>query len=556
MYKIRISFMHGKFANNSEGGSFMQISDAFQIFDSIPGSMRYLRTFQYELLAKLEQLGIPILFYTLSMANLRWAVNIATIAAKKFRDVTILHKLEEVGMNLNNFMSDMTEVLNTDDCATYCDEDELQEIPENFMFYNAYLNLFTEKSYVVHHNSLRCSYHNVCVDCSLHENCHRMSLTSFLDNLPPPYTRAKLHAESVLDEVRINNFRLKAFRKHILTSKDLPFKIHTYTDRVEFQARGYPHVHGLGWGDLTKIDENFPGFKSAMMKALAGVDFSVSDKLILIKFADASILCSSDLSDIMAFNIEHEQAQIIRERVNLYNVHKHSKSCKKFQNKCRFFFPRFPSDVTLITQTMSKELSQQKHLIAFIKSLLNLIKKELNKICLETTHLQSIHDILAFVIPSIELDEDSGVINLELNSKQKFKLPAEVIKMILPFLNFNLYEFSTNFTSEMLRSTVYHFCLLFRKKGKRVLHKRPLADIWLNNYQPFFSLSWDANHDVQICFDIYSVIGYISNYVSKPETIASKALIEYYDQIKDKELTTVQKNVQACSTISFFKNFI
>ena len=82
---------------------------------------------------------------------------------------------------------------------------------------------------------------------------------------------------------------------------------------------------------------------------------------------------------------------------------------------------------------------------------------------------------------------------------------------------------------------------MHRTRGTRVVHKRPLLDIWLNNYQPYFTLSWDANHDVQLCFDVHSVIGYISNYVSKPETVASKALLDYYEQIKDDDLSATQQ---------------
>ena len=409
MYRIRISFLHGKFMYGDGKRAYLKINDAFQIFDAIPGSLRYLRTFRYELLARLEQLGIPILFYTLSMANSRWAVNIATAVAKKYPELLIMHKLEEIGINLRQFMADLSN-LNKKLDDPYNDEDELEELSDSFNFVNADFDLFTESAYIVHHVSINCQYIDVCLECTLHEDCHRISLTDFINNLPPPISRATLHAESVLDEVRIYNHRLKSFRKHILTSTKLPFHILFYADRIEFQARGYPHTHGLGWGDLDKIDSEFPGFKMAMSKVTSGTDFDILDKKILISFADACISCSSDVSDIMSFGLDFKIAKTIQLRINQFNVHRHSKSCKKFNNKCRFFFPRFPADVTLIAEPISKTLKDHPDVAAFVKTFLTLIKRELNNLNIETTSFRDIHDIINVVIDNCDINKNGTYI--------------------------------------------------------------------------------------------------------------------------------------------------
>ena len=538
MYRIRIAFMHGRFENNEHGRIFMKIVDAFQIFDAIPGSLRYWRTFRYELLARLEQLGIPILFYTLSMANLRWAANIATIVAKTFTHVLVMHKVEEVGVNVNSFMSDLSSTTEQDN---YRDEDELEEIPENVHVFDSDLNLFSESSYIVHHQVRDCHYTGVCMSCTLHENCHRMTLTEFLNNLPPPTTRTSLHAESVLDEIKIMNHRLKSFRKHLLTSNSLPFNIEYYADRIEFQSRGYPHAHGLGWGNLSDIDKNFPGFKEAMQKAYLNETFTVTDMKILIKFADASICSSTNIDDIKSFGVSDSLAEQIKQRVKKFNVHKHSKSCQKFNNKCRFYFPKFPSIVTLISRPIPERLQSYKEVFKCAKQLLSCCKKVLCDINLETTELSSLIDLLDFAIPEITFDPQTKQLLLLLQNNEAHIIPAVLMNEILPFLPYNTNSINDTFTPSMLKVTVYHFCLLYRRKGTRVVHKRPLQDIWVNNFQPFFVLSWNGNHDVQLCFDTYAVVSYISQYVSKSETIASKALLDYYELIKGQNLSAEQQ---------------
>ena len=46
----------------------------------------------------------------------------------------------------------------------------------------------------------------------------------------------------------------------------------------------------------------------------------------------------------------------------------------------------------------------------------------------------------------------------------------------------------------------------------------------MNNYNPKFILAWQANMDVQFCTDIYAVITYITDYLTKADTGFEKIL--------------------------------
>ena len=61
-----------------DGNKFMQTEDGYAVFDGIPGSPRYWQKMKYDLIAKMEQLGPPQLFYTLSCADKRWDENLVT----------------------------------------------------------------------------------------------------------------------------------------------------------------------------------------------------------------------------------------------------------------------------------------------------------------------------------------------------------------------------------------------------------------------------------------------------------------------------------------------
>ena len=50
-----------------------------------------------------------------------------------------------------------------------------------------------------------------------------------------------------------------------------------------------------------------------------------------------------------------EDNEHLKKIVKEVQVHKHTKSCQKGSSSCRFFFPRLPSDRTLISNPLSEE---------------------------------------------------------------------------------------------------------------------------------------------------------------------------------------------------------
>ena len=106
-----------------------------------------------------------------------------------------------------------------------------------------------------------------------------------------------------------------------------------YCIRVEFQDRGPPHIHSLIW-------------------TLDAIKFTPENKEEYIKHLDSVISGS--------FPDKKENPQL-RELVKKYQVHSHSKTCRKYnKNECRFGFPKFFCKRTIISEPICLMLKSTK----------------------------------------------------------------------------------------------------------------------------------------------------------------------------------------------------
>ena len=113
-------------------------------------------------------------------------------------------------------------------------------------------------------------------------------------------------------------YRVENFFKEIVVKGPMG-KILYHVIRVEFQTRGSPHVHCLLWA------ENMPLLNSDSLNNYA--DF---------------------IDSVISANIPNEPTQL-QELVKKYQIHHHSKTCKKYNSReCRFRFGQFFTHRTII----------------------------------------------------------------------------------------------------------------------------------------------------------------------------------------------------------------
>ena len=197
----------------------------------------------------------------------------------------------------------------------------------------------------------------------------------------------------------------------------------------------------------------------------------------------------------------------LREKVVNLQTHGHKKrSCKKMGkvNKCRFGFPRWPSQETIIADsTLLDNLSDEEQSV--------LVKKYQN-ILIEARK----------ILEDESIDEDMSYedfINL-LCSKMKYCGFDEM-------------------------NQEYQNALRTSKNGCIIILKRSVKERFTNNYNPEWLSVWNGNIDIQIAMDIYAVITYVVSYVGKDESGMTNLLqqaLKESDATSKEEITKILKN--------------
>ena len=136
-------------------------------------------------------------------------------------------------------------------------------------------------------------------------------------------SRHEFVRENVMSLTRMFNQRVKAFLREIVLAKDSPMPVYRYSYKVEFQNRGAPHVHGVLWLNLGKLEkqEKFSGAKAAFIKLRKGTPLSPADREVVCRMVDEFTtvsLCPAEVG-----------ADVVK-KVKDVNTHHHTKkACKK-----------------------------------------------------------------------------------------------------------------------------------------------------------------------------------------------------------------------------------
>ena len=323
--------------------------------------------------------------------------------------------------------------------------------------------------------------------------------TPWKDYLKENNLHLNLHEEmknSVLMLTRNFDHRLKMFTKFIIMSKSGPMHVKYYSYRIEFQARGAGHAHGMLWLDLDAVERDnrgkiirdpitnqptliFPGVKQAEKKIKNEQKLDENDIESLVQFADTFVSVSLNDPDI---------SDVVKE----VNVHHHTRTCKKYgPSHCRFGFPRYPTDETVLAVPYQFMEGVNEKGEAW-----------------SPEEKKAIFDDFQVVLDKVKatLKDDELMAEVEVYSHEE-QLKA-------------LCELSEVTVEEYKEALKYTLC------SYKFHHKRTVAERMVNNYNKEWLLAWNGNMDIQVCLDFYAIITYISDYVTKDETGVTRALIE------------------------------
>ena len=496
---INISFMRGKRSTSTTGESTYNLENAFSVFDNTSNTPSYHKKSKYEMTARLENLGPFQFFFTVSCADMRWDENMTAI-------------LREKGLKIEYILQNKTK-----------DNEENEE-----------------EITIVHFNGGK--------------SC--LPLDEYLQTQDGQSIHEILR-NNVVTATRNYEHRVQSLIKNIVLHPHNPMSVEYYSTKVEFQGRGAGHNHGVLWVDMDKmemkihdgidisdienvltknevlyvkevlytviakkdiVDEEkketlleilnkinlwnftsdillntfqFFGLKSAFKKFQTLDDLEEYEERAVINFANT--FTSVTLSPALVGKKVSDIAKAV-------NCHRHTKSCRKYNTSCRFFFPKFPVWTTLIASPCkldgdafkADEPNRKKR-----KELLDAVKEVL----LDEKALSTI--LLQF--PTIN---PNNKYEYEHNREKRIK---EVLKQA--GLNDN------NFAS-------YLEALKTSDGGYNLIMARDIDEIYVNTYNPEWAEAWNGNTDLQITLDYHAVITYISEYYTKDDTGTMKVLID------------------------------
>jgi len=127
-----------------------------------------------------------------------------------------------------------------------------------------------------------------------------------------------------------------------------------YGIRVEFQVRGSPHIHSFLW------TKNAP-------------KLTADTKTEYISHIDGKINVSMPSSQV---------EPLLFELVKTYQLHRHSKTCRKYRNTdCRFHFGKFFSERTIISEPLpeSTSIEEKKTVLLLRNELLKKVRSYINE---------------------------------------------------------------------------------------------------------------------------------------------------------------------------------
>jgi hypothetical protein len=265
-----------------------------------------------------------------------------------------------------------------------------------------------------------------------------------------------------------------------------------YTYKVEFQDRGAGHIHGTLWLKLEMIerlirtdddklvlgeertdnqdiekentDKNgskhgrpFKGISSAFRKLKNNEELMESEKEALKNFIDEfTTVCTNEVS------VGEKVSRIVLE----VNIHSHTKSCRKYDCPCRFFFPRFPSIRTIIAEPLTGADNEDRN-------------ERLKKY--EET-LDKVRDILNDSDAVEEIIADIGRSEKEPIDFYKANKVRRITALV---------------TKAGVTLQEYEEALSFTKTGYKVVIERDLTEIYVNSYNVEWMEAWDGNMDIQ-----------------------------------------------------------
>ena len=217
-------------------------------------------------------------------------------------------------------------------------------------------------------------------------------------------------------------YRVEVFFTQIIINGPLG-KVKYHAIRVEFQFRGSPHIHSFLW----VIDAPL------LTKETKNEYLNYIDHIIKVELPDK--------------DIEPE----LYEMVKTYQIHSHSKSCRKYKNiDCRYSFGRFFTDKTIIAEPLPNDMTENEKSAVLAKR----------------------YRLLSKVQNNIDVYLDPRKVNILDSEKPNFGKPKEIVDILEEL--------------EIAENDYYHALSISTDNDYQIHFKRPTNSCFVNTRCCFY----------------------------------------------------------------------
>ena len=377
---------------------------------------------------------------------------------------------------------------------------------------------------------------------------------------------------NVITATRNYQARVQALMKEIIRHQSNPLCVKHFATKLEFQARGAGHNHGVLWLDINRLEQKAD--VRQFRKKHPENDSFYRDPVFVPELNTFLINCGLTVDKNVSKEKKHkalrylDRLEAIKEKVNLTEDHnRHIKELrdifplyglkkifKKLQQndevseeeleKVALLVDSFstvslhPAIVGSLVAEIAKKVNQHNHThtckkykticrfkMPKLPSYRTLIARPPSAKCTEEEKnvLQTKYELILSSVRKVL--ENKDVVNeiLEKFPKEKEGKKAEADEgrrnRIDTILN------KAGLTSKEEKED-YEKALAFSLSGFTVGYARDIDELMVNPYNPEITLAWDGNTDFQFCFDFYAIITYITEYFTKDDNGVMKIMVD------------------------------
>ena len=460
--------------NKGESGrNVYKLDDGFNVFENVKGTPKYWRQVKNELIARLENFGPFVFFFTLSCADLRWPENFTSLLQDKKIIFLIEYGIEKVFVD----SVPLDEFLKQNEKSSDFIKKNITTGTINF---HHRVKQFMKCIVMNKSNPMHVKYHNYKTEFQMRGAAH-IHGTLWVDweemledkelrhiNIQSvKKTFKKIKNYEVLDKTELEE--LEAFADEFISCS---LQSPTTRDIVN-QVNVHHHTKSCKKYD-TSCRFSFPKYPclntiiSQPSKVFYNDENERKNKMDEYKFILQSVKTVIE-NDILVKEICAKDLDTVKERFELL----------KLKNLFTFFENGEPAKIKMFEYFPEIWIWTEEE--RFLNSE-------------EITILQ------------MSVDN-----NLSILEEKYLALRRKRLHTILECANFSPID------GHSLIET-YETALAHSDVSYGIHYSRDLDELFVNHYNPEWIESWNANMDIQLCLDFYAVLTYISDYYGKDET--------------------------------------